>query len=548
MKKTELKKSLFTRFGIIMATIMLLVVVIIVAIANLVKSQDRINELSVQELSLSAAISAHHSWSGDMLKYIALNNTFTGSLDYTTCALGQFIYSDEIQNDPDYASFLKNIENVHIAIHEAGHEITSASNYNAKMTIYTDVVEPNVEALVLQLNNQLSASTKLREAESEAMNTTIVLTYIICILAVSTTLISCTSLYKYLITEVVKPLSFIKDETAKLSKGDLALNFTTDTKVLDIDQLSISLNHSTGELQRMIEEISFNMVSLSTKDFSVYPSMTFPGDFEKIESAMAQVIDQIRDTMKEIKGSAELVGTESGRFSEVSQELANGSIDQASGVEELAATVTTIMEKVTENAENAQNANNLGSTVTAIMEESTTCMNELLSAIAEIRTTSTDIEKIIKSIDDIAFQTNILALNAAVESARAGQAGKGFAVVADEVRNLAQKSQESATNTSILIKNSLASVERGEELAERTSETFIKVAENSQQVLSLISNIAEASNEQSEGIQQISVGLNQISTVVQQNSATSEESAATSEELSAQAETLNDLVAAFRLK
>ena len=166
---------------------------------------------------------------------------------------------------------------------------------------------------------------------------------------------------------------------------------------------------------------------------------------------------------------------------------------------------------------------------------------------SDISKTSADIGKVIKVIEDIAFQTNILALNAAVEAARAGSAGKGFAVVADEVRNLAQKSSDSAKNTTALIENAVVAVDRGVSLAMNTNRAFEEVGEKTFNMNKLVSEISEAARNQSQNISQILIGVEQISNVVQMNSATAEESAAASEELSAQAGMLQNLVSRFEL-
>ena len=182
------------------------------------------------------------------------------------------------------------------------------------------------------------------------------------------------------------------------------------------------------------------------------------------------------------------------------------------------------------------------------VSEGNQLMKDLAAAMADITDKSNKIQNIIKTIDDIAFQTNILSLNAAIEAARAGQMGKGFAVVADEVGALAQKSAESAKNTTVLIEETLASIEKGAALTTETAEKLNEVQEKSGQISSIITNISEASNKQSEDVKHITTGLEQISSVVQMNSATAEQSAAASQELSTQAKTMNQLVGAFKLK
>ena len=216
-------------------------------------------------------------------------------------------------------------------------------------------------------------------------------------------------------------------------------------------------------------------------------------------------------------------------------------------MEELAATITDVSNQVQENSENAEKANFLATASGNVAQSTREDMDKMISAMQEISETAQSIKKVIKVIDDIAFQTNILALNAAVEAARAGSAGKGFAVVADEVRNLAGKSAEAAKNTTALIESAIVAVSNGEEIMGKTSDTFEELVDKVQEVVSTIGKISAASIEQAGAIKEITSGVDQIATVVHNNSATSEESAAASEELSGQANMLNSLVKRFRL-
>ena len=199
-------------------------------------------------------------------------------------------------------------------------------------------------------------------------------------------------------------------------------------------------------------------------------------------------------------------------------------------------------------AKQAEKAQELGVLSGSHVETSNQKMTDMQGAMEEITEKSKEISKIIKTIDDIAFQTNILSLNAAIEAARAGEAGKGFAVVADEVGNLAKKSQEAAQNTSLLIEETIGAVQKGAKFTEETAEALHSVSESTNQVNDLIGEISKASEEESSGVSRLSDGLQEISAVVQENSATAEESAATAEELSAQANLMNDLVDKFKVR
>ncbi|MFI3116022.1 MAG: HAMP domain-containing methyl-accepting chemotaxis protein [Clostridia bacterium] len=331
-----------------------------------------------------------------------------------------------------------------------------------------------------------------------------------------------------------------------LTKGDLHYKFDFESDD-EIGELAEDFRKTSVELSIYIDEITKQLRSFGDGDFTYESDVEFIGDFGNIQIALAQFKSLMSKTLGNLTTTIEEVSLGAMQVAHGSQSLAQGAEEQTGEIDNLAQTVDLITKTVKDNAENANEANNLGSSVTVILKESTDYMVELSEAISQIQTSSTDIEKIIKTIDDIAFQTNILALNAAVEASRAGEAGKGFAVVADEVRNLAQKSTEAANGTTSLIQNSLDAVQKGVKIAQETNQSFAKVDESSKKVLDLISKISIASTEQANSINEISVGLNQISTVVQQNSAISEENAAVAEELSSQSTVMTNSVQAFKI-
>lgn len=352
----------------------------------------------------------------------------------------------------------------------------------------------------------------------------------------------------YLLGYLINPIINTTKRLLLFSEGQLNGDTLQSTNLTEVGVMVRSLN-SVLQLNKLyIDEIKDVLNQLEQKNLCTDIRCSFIGDYKSIELSLLEIIQFLNVTMQTIGNSSHVLSSSAGQVSSGAQALAQGATEQASSIEELSATITEISQQIKQNAENTQLANTEAITAGDEVKTSSAQMLEMRSAMNNINTKSIEISKIIKTIEDIAFQTNILALNAAVEAARAGAAGKGFAVVADEVRNLAQKSAEAVKNTTTLIEETVQAVDQGTKIADSAAKSMQNVVECTNKVSALINQIAQASNEQAMAVSQVITGIDQISAVVQTNSATAEESAAASEELNGQAQLLKDQISQFKLK
>ena len=352
-----------------------------------------------------------------------------------------------------------------------------------------------------------------------------------------------------IVKKIIKPVKLCSDRIVTLSQGDLhsaPLDFGNNIDK-EIGQLSESTNLITSHINDIITDLDNMLSALGNGDLTYAPADVYVGDFAKLRASYERIMISLNKTMSGINTAGQQVANGAGQVSSAAANLSEGATKQAASVEELSASLAEVSEKVNRNAARAGNAAENSKQAKQLVGSGNEQMNILLEAMHKIDNTSNEIANIIRTIDDISFQTNILALNAAVEAARAGEAGKGFAVVADEVRNLAGKVAQAASDTTTLIGDAIKAVEDGTAIANETAQTLNLIVETTMQTTALISDISTACEEQATAISQITAGVDQISAVVQTNSAPSEECAASAEELSSQATILDSMVSKFKL-
>jgi len=442
-----------------------------------------------------------------------------------------------IEKEAESDSSLKELASIHSAMREGKNGFGDYKNGKKSMF-----------AAYAPVNGTDGWSVAVVAPQSDYLSTTyfdIAINLVMMVLAILLSIIVALKLANSL----SRPMKACADRMRLLVEGDLE---SPVPEVVSKDETGM-LTQSTAELveglSTIIHDIGYLLGEMANQNLDIQSSHrdAYVGDFQSILHSMRNLKVELSEILRQINTSAEQVSSASNQVSSSAQNLSQGAVEQASSVEELAARISEISNQVKNTADSARDVreqtHHAGEGVSVCNQQ----MQELMNAMEKIHSSSDEIGKIIKTIEDIAFQTNILALNAAVEAARAGVAGKGFAVVADEVRNLASKSAEASKNTSLLITHSTEAVQTGTEIARHTADALSDVVENIQSMVGSIDQISTVSSEQSEAVLQVNEGISQISTVVQSNSATAEESAAASQELSAEATNLKHLVDQFTL-
>lgn len=556
MKNLRIGKKLLLTFMLI---ILLFIATVCIAIMGLNQNSDKYSEFYNVGYQITNKVMSMRRGLQIIVKDLAFvtieedaakTQTYLDDIDKELALLqenGDWLFENFTGDDALLQAFSSNITSA-VELQQKVIETSHTDMLKAQdmlLNEYQELVQEAVDNLI-NISNEVSQSAENDYNETVSMQKMLVVAQLG---MAGAALVITLFLSTYLTRSITHPLRELEDSAGKIVGGEFDISVTYQSKD-EMGQLANAFKNMTEILGAVITDASRLLSEMANGNFDVRTKAEerYVGEFQSLLLSIRKLNRDLSSTLGQINQSADQVSSGAGQVSNGAQALAQGATEQAASVEELAATITNISHQVKETADNAMEARYQANTAGDEVGECNTQMKDMMSAMEEITRTSNEIGKIIKTIEDIAFQTNILALNAAVEAARAGEAGKGFAVVAEEVRSLASKSSVASKNTAELIESSIDAVARGTKIANSTAESLMRVVDQVRSASAKVDAIANAAEDQSGAIEQVTLGVDQISSVVQTNSATAEQSAAASQELSEQAATLKNLVSKFSLR
>lgn len=562
MKNLKISKKIICTFAVVLLLTFVLGVVSLISINNIASTSDNYVNISIPALSnLEEARRYIRIFQANILKAVCTDNK--ADLDkyveeINTDRGAFFSYLDSfLEYDPQFSD---KVENIHTIMDDAASIREGIIESSAKFTyegnleaysLYLNDYEPNlteVTSILENLTTELgeAINTRYNNAQiTKTFNIVIIVTVVVvaAVLVVVLTVILTKAIVPP-ITQIVDSMNLIANGLLKEADGTITYHSKDEIGVL-----AHAARKVIRFFQNVLPSISDVCRNYGNGNFNCtcenYES--YVGETSEIRDSLMYIRDNLSAALANVDQASNQLLSGAGEVASGAQSLAQGATEQASSIQELSETITSISDAIKENSENAAEASEKANAAGAEVQEVNTMMSELVSAMHEISEFSGETKKIVKTIEDIAFQTNILSLNAAIEAARAGAAGKGFAVVAEEVRNLAGKSAEAAKNTTRIIESTVNSIVSGNQLCAEVAEKMNKVGETAGKVTAINNKIADSSKKAADSIVKVTIGVDQISNVVQTNSATSEQSAAASEELSSQANMLKELVKKFSL-
>ena len=551
----KIRGLIFSGFIIVAFITLVLGVTGIISTLSLTGIARDLESLQGESSAMTVVVNKHYQWIQEISESVLTGSEFTMSLDPLHCILTDWEETDEARrmNDPKLLSLLADLQAPHAYMHNEGkkaYEIMMNGDMDEAWAHLKNVVLPEARRVIATLTSmeeQYNELVDVKEMESESLS--IMMERVNIILVVVALIASVVMAYyiSHKICEPLIPVSAFMEKAAL--NGDLTIEKKDEAiiaKYSDAKNEIGQLVHATASFINRVTDISKSLVKVADGDLTTEVKQL--SDKDTLGHSLIAMMDNLNNMFEEIDASAKQVSSGAKHIADGAQSLAQSSTEQASSVEKISDHISSIAEMTKTNAEMAGQAAKLACEIRETAEKGSGQMTEMISAVDDINTASHNIGKVIKVIDEIAFQTNILALNAAVEAARAGTHGKGFAVVAEEVRNLAAKSADAAEETGSMIQNSFEKAKLGAKIAGETASSLADIVAGIGKSNDLIQGIAQSSAEQSSSISNVNVSIDEVAQVVQHNSATAQESAAASEQMSSQSSVLEDMLTHFKLK
>ena len=545
----SIKRSIAIRAALALAAMLLFSFITTANTFKIDNTQEQAQQASALLDRAQKAEAAHYKWSQNLSNALYAGTEFTGSTDPTGCVLGQWLYGEAGTDNETVLGLRSKLEPLHKELHESATYVLDIhkSDPKAAQEYYQQTIGANLSTLVGYLDQVVEEGTLLRDQTQKTMDDTTLTMQITTGTCLLLALVCLISLIYYVITRAVNPIVAISKSSSVMQEGRLNLELDYRSQN-ELGRLADILRDSLATINGYVSDINRIMGEMSNGNFDVSTSEEYIGDFASIQASIESLTTTLSMAMGQINQSEIRISGNAEQLSSSAQSLAQGATEQASAVQELYATLDGVSHSAQSNVQTATEAQERARLTGEQVAQSEQKMEQMVSAMEDVSSSSEQIGQIITTIQNIAIQTNILALNAAVEAARAGEAGKGFAVVADEVRRLAAQSDEAAAATTELIDNCVAAASRGSGIVAEVSAALEETMELVSRSNEDIGVIADAVRGEAESIAQVTEGIGQISAVVQTNSASSEESAAVSSELFAQAKNLREQTSRFRLK
>lgn len=549
-QEQTIQRQIFNGYFLFSGIVLLLVVISILMMTEIRREYEDVASYQDHQQEAQSVIAAHYKWLEQLSDSITTGAEFEGSLDPETCALGQWINGDgaELMSDPQIAESLNGIISPHEEIHLQAAELTelSHSDKDAAYERYAEEFKPKVVTIGEGLDAISSRLQETAESTRERARNMALITQGILVLTGIEAIAASLLIGRRLSRKISGPILKMSDWLVEISTGIDNLNVKKE-------ELSKS---STTEINRMMK--AFQVMVNATRENSDAIEQIADGDLtvtSKVRSAgdrlgksLSYLVRQNNTTFSQLSQISESVASEAANISTASQALADSCCTQASAVEDLSGYAKEANNLAIQNVERSRHAFEEIASMEQSVQGGKEHMTTLGDAVSDINASSERVAAVMKSIDDIAFQTNILALNAAVEAARAGVAGKGFAVVADEVRNLAAKSAEAAEQSRDIIETMIQKSAQGNRLADEANQTFDEIVSKSARITQTMKEIASASQDQQEHINKIDDEITRISSVVTQNAASSEETTAATQQLLGDAENIRSEIRQFKIR